>query len=54
MADHKGDKSKQPPECKDGSTSCPNIKCLYEGANGERWRCGKCGESFWLEYDDMR
>jgi hypothetical protein len=54
VADHKGDKGKQPPECNDGSTSCPNIKNTYESMSGERWRCEVCGESFWLDYDDMQ
>jgi hypothetical protein len=54
MSDHKGDPSKQPPECKNGSTRCPNIKNTYEGFDGERWRCNVCGESFFLDYDEMR
>lgn len=35
-------------------TSCPNIKNTYEGYDGERWRCEVCGESFFLDYDDMQ
>jgi len=52
--DIKGDKAKQPAGCKDGSTDCPNLKNIYEGYDGERWQCEVCGESFYLDYDEMR
>ena len=54
MADRKGDKSKQPPACNDGSASCPNIKEVGSGFSGERYRCEVCGESFFLYYEEMR
>ncbi len=53
MSDHPGDKTKQPPECKE-DTRCPNIQCTYEGMDGERWRCEVCGASFWLDYEEMK
>lgn len=40
--------------CNNGSTQCPKIKCVYEGWDGERWRCDHCGETFYLCYDDMK
>lgn len=49
-----GDKSKQPPECKAGPGPCPNLKEDGGGMSGERYRCDVCGESFFLDYDDMR
>lgn len=54
MAD--GDPTKQPAECKTliSKTSCKNIKNTYEGYDGERWRCEVCGESFFLDYEDMK
>lgn len=71
MADIKGDKSKQPPECEpvftphgepkprgavgNGAWSrCPNLKETGGGMDGERWSCAICGESFFLDYDEMR
>jgi hypothetical protein len=33
---------------------CPNIKCTYEGMDGERYRCDVCGESYFLDYEDMK
>lgn len=49
-----GDKTKQPPECKiDDTLKCPNIKCTYEGWEGESYRCDVCGESYKLYYEDM-
>ena len=56
MADVEGDPSKRPTTCMTATmpTSCPHIKCTYEGFDGERWRCDLCGQSFYLDYDDMR
>jgi transposase-like protein len=54
MADVKGDKTKQPPECNDGSLSCPNLKEVGGGMEGERYRCDVCGERFFLDYEDMK
>lgn len=67
MSDRKGDPSKQPPECKSVFTPipnhpqglghwsrCQNIKETYSGMDGERYGCDVCGESYFLDYDDMR
>lgn len=57
MADHAGDVSKQPPECQALGTykmKCQNLKETGGGFEGERYRCEVCGESFFLDYDDMR
>jgi hypothetical protein len=67
MADHEGDPSKQPPGCKSVFTpiqnhpqglghwsKCPNLKETGGGMDGERWSCGVCGKSYWLDYDEMR
>ena len=55
MADHKGDKLKQPPECTvDRNNRCPNIKCISETMGGERWCCLVCGEEYYLDYDEMK
>ena len=53
MTDTPGDKTKQPPECNE-DTRCPNIKCTYEGMDGERYRCETCGASFYLDYEEMK
>lgn len=66
MSDRKGDPAKQPPECTPvftpfpGETNrgtwsqCPNLKETGGGFEGERYRCEVCGESFFLDYDEMR
>jgi len=54
MADRKGDPLRQPPECKGGSTSCPNLKLVYAGYVGDRYICEVCGESFYVDEDEMR
>lgn len=56
MADIKGDATKRPPTCMTETmpTSCPHIKNIYEGYDGERWRCDVCGESFFLDYGEMQ
>lgn len=59
MSDRKGDPAKQPPECKINEATldnfgCENIKEVGGGMSGERYRCEVCGESFFLDYDDMR
>ena len=54
MTDRKGDPSKQPPECHgDGVNVCPHLKEVGGGFDGERYRCDVCGESFFLDYDEM-
>lgn len=54
MPDRKGDPAKQPPECKGGSMSCPNLKETGGGFEGERYDCEVCGEHFFLDYEDMK
>ena len=51
-----GNPAKQHPDCDiDGTPPrCPCIKCTYEGMDGERYRCERCGESYFLDYDNMR
>lgn len=53
MADIKGDPTKQPPGCK-GDSSCPNMKEAGGGFSGERYRCEVCGESYFLDYEEMK
>jgi transposase-like protein len=53
MTDIKGDPKKQPPGCK-GDSSCPNMKEVGGGFEGERYRCPVCGESYFLDYEDMK
>lgn len=51
----KGDKSKQPPECTvDKDSRCPFLKEVGGGMDGERYRCDRCGESYFLDYEEMR
>ena len=55
MSERKGDLAKQTADCtveQDGK--CPNLKNPYNGMDGERYRCDVCGESYFLDYDDMR
>lgn len=33
---------------------CTNLKCTYEGMDGERYRCDVCGRSYFLDYEEMR
>lgn len=55
MPDRKGNPAKQPPECHgDGVNVCPHLKEVGGGFDGERYRCDVCGESFFLDYDEMR
>lgn len=52
-----GDNTKRTPDCKPdqaGTDYCPNLKEVGGGMRGERYRCDVCGESFFLDYDDMR
>lgn len=63
----KGDPSKQPPECTPVFTpipnhpqglgnwsQCQNLKDVGGGFEGERYRCAVCGESYFLDYEDMK
>jgi len=57
MSNRKGDKSKQPPNCRPEDWSanpCPNMKEVGGGFEGEQYRCLVCGEAFYLDYDEMR
>jgi hypothetical protein len=31
-----------------------DYDCTYEGMDGERYRCKKCGDSYFLDYEEMR
>ena len=43
------------PECLVvGADKCANMVCTYEGIDGERYRCKVCGESYFLDYEDMK
>lgn len=54
MSDRKGDKSKQPPECKiEFENHCPHIK-ETGSMQGEQYDCPVCGERFYLDYEEMR
>lgn len=58
MTDRKGDPTKQPPNCKPKlftRNPCQNMKeRVLTDMNGETYRCDVCGESFYLDYDEMR
>lgn len=37
------------------ATTCEHdYECTYEGWDGERYRCKKCRDSYFLDYDEMR
>jgi len=48
--------ARQRPQCQDpiGMANCKNMKCTYEGFDGERYRCEVCGCSYFLDYEEMR
>ena len=33
---------------------CTNMKPAYEGWDGERYRCEVCGQSYFLDYEEMK
>jgi hypothetical protein len=33
---------------------CKNMKCTYEGMDGERYRCEVCRQSYFLDYEEMK
>lgn len=35
-------------------SQCPNLKEVGGGFEGERYRCDVCGESYFLDYEEMR
>ena len=39
-------------EC--GPVRCKNMRCTYDGMDGERYRCDVCGESYFLDYEEMK
>ena len=55
MTDRKGNVAKRHPECRidEAPPRCPCIECTYEGFDGERYRCKRCGESYFLDYGEM-
>jgi hypothetical protein len=56
----RGDPTKQPPECpnrpgvRGNPTTCPYIKETGGGFEGEQYNCDRCGERFFLDYEDMK
>lgn len=46
--------AKKEPVCTPGAATCPNMKLTYDGMDGERYRCSKCGYSYFLDYEEMR
>lgn len=36
------------------SAKCPNMKETYSDLRGESYRCEVCGESYYLDYEEMR
>jgi hypothetical protein len=60
MTDSKGDDAKRTPDCKIGQAgsyldvACPNLQDVGGGMRGERYRCEVCGESYFLDYDEMK
>ena len=37
-----------------GPKMCTNLKCTYEGMDGERYRCDVCGRNYFLDYEEMK
>ena len=33
---------------------CPNLKCVSETMDGERYACDVCGKSYYLDYEEMK
>lgn len=57
MADRKGDKTKQPPECTvDKDARCPNLHEVSRPGDmeGETYECKVCGERYRLDYEEMK
>jgi hypothetical protein len=69
VTDHPGDPAKKTPLClaKQGTNipdphnpghvlwwECLNLKEVGGGFEGERYRCDVCGESYFLDYEDMK
>lgn len=36
------------------TSGCPNMECTSETMHGERYRCDQCGESYFIDYDEIR
>lgn len=56
MGDAPADPKREPPECKalERKLSCPNIKEVGGGMQGEQYDCQVCGRRIYLDYDEMR
>ena len=39
--------------CKD-NMKCPHMKEVGGGFSGERYRCERCDDSYYLDYDEMQ
>jgi len=55
------DESKTPPprwkgKCTKGDDymKCPDMKETYGDMSGERYRCATCGETYYLDYEEMK
>lgn len=46
----------KPKPCDKGQQhlKCPTMLSTYDGFDGERYRCERCGQSIWLDYEDMK
>lgn len=56
MTDRNGDDAKRPLECQrdKGGRYCPHLKETGGGFEGERYECLRCGERFFLDYEEMK
>ena len=55
--EYKNDESMTEEQCKaseKGYLTCRNLVSSYEGFEGERYRCEKCGKSAWVDYEDCK
>lgn len=55
MVDRDGDKTKQPPGCRETEGSCPNMRETSSNSDmdGETYICEVCGARYRLYYEDM-
>ena len=42
------------PRAKNRNADCPNMREDGGGMEGERYRCAVCGDSYFLDYEDMK
>ena len=40
--------------CPEPVAKCKNMKCTYAGMDGERYGCAVCGDSYFLDYEEMK